>query len=196
MKLTDRDRQMIVLGLVVALGIVGWTYAAAPMQQRWKRVTQRLKAGHADLTKLQRVAQETRYYADRRERIAAMVIQTPNLEASQRVIPVLINEIEDCGHRRHITIARYDPLPPKVEENYAVYSLNLNFHSDLGATVEFLKDLRAARPVTNIKRLHITPPSATSKTQDLTVELLLSTYAIKHPGEPPETAKAGAASGA
>jgi Tfp pilus assembly protein PilO len=196
MKLTDRDRRVVVLGLVIALGIVGYLFVVSPMQLRWKKVTQGLKASRAELDKLERVAKEGRYYAERRQEVARRVIETPDLEASQRVIPVLINEVEDCGHRRRIQIMRYDPLPPKVEGSYAVYSVSLNLQADLGPLVEFLKDLGEARPVMNIKRLHITPPDPTAKVQKLSAELMLSTYVIASPGESAGPAKPAQTTGA
>ncbi len=196
MRITSRDRRILALGLLVALGIVGWTYVASPMQQRWQKANDRLKAGRAELEKLQRVSREGRHYAERREQIAKRVIQTPDLQAAQRVIPVLINAVEDCGHRRRVQITRYDPLPPKIKETYAEYSLSLNLHSDLEALVQFLRDLRETRPVINIQRLHITPPGPAAKTQDLTAELLLSTCVIEHKPEDKAAVQAGAASGA
>jgi len=196
MKVTGRDRPTLALGLLLALGIVGWTYVASPMQRRWKKASTRLNASRAELEKLQRVAQEGRRYAERRDQIAKMVIETPDLQAAQRVVPVLINAVEDCGHRRRVQITRYDPLPPKLEENYAEYSLSLNLHSDLDAMVQFLRDLRETRPVINIKRLHIVPPGPTAKTQDLTAELLLSTCVIAHKPESKTAQRPDAVSGA
>ena len=190
MKVSERDKRVLLLGLLAAAGIVGWTLVAQPMQQRWKRAAGRLQGDRAELKKLERVAQGGRYYADRRRQVARSVVEVDDLEAAQRVIPVLINEVEDCGHRRRVQITRYDPLPPKVEETYAVYSLTLSAQSDLSGLVEFLKDLRETRPVVSIKRLHITPPGPTAKTQNLTVEMTLSTYAIRKVG-----AKSGAATG-
>jgi len=196
MRVSSRERRIVALGLLVALGIVGWVYVLSPMQQRWRKASRHLKASRAELEKLQRVAQEGRRYAERREQIAKMVIQTPDLEAAQRVVPVLINAVEDCGHRRRVQITRYDPLPPKIQENYAEYSLSLNLHSDLDALVQFLKDLRETRPVINIKRLHIVPPGPTAKTQDLTAELLLSTCVIAHKPESKTAQRPDAVSGA
>ena len=187
MRLQERDRRILGLGLLVALAIVGWTYVISPMQQRWRAASASLKSARTDLAKLQRIADQSRYYAGQREEVAKMVIQTPDLAAAQRVVPVMINQIEDLRQRRRIVITRYEPLPPKVEEAYALYSLNLAFHSDLGALVDFLQDIRNAKPVINIKRLHVTPPGPDAKIKDLTAEMLLEAVAIERP---PQTAGA------
>jgi Tfp pilus assembly protein PilO len=179
MRLKEREKRVLGLGALAAVGIVAWTYVVSPMQQRWQLASARLKSSRADLTKLRRAAQDRSYYAGRRKQVAGRVIETADLEASQRVIPVLINEVESCGRRRQLRVDRYEPLPPKIEDSYAVYSLNLNFHSDLGTLVDFMKDLREARPVINVKRLHVTPPGPDAKIQQLTVEMMLSTFVVR-----------------
>lgn len=183
MKLKSREKRVVVLGLLVALAIVGWLYVAAPMQQRWKRVTTRLEDQKSELANLRRAAQDQSYYGDVRQEMASSVFETPDLGASQRVVPAFINQVEGLGQRRRLQITRYEPLPAKVEDSYAVYSLSLSFRADLAELVAFLKDIQNARPIINIRRLHIVPPGANVETSELTIELLLSTFAIERPVE-------------
>lgn len=195
MRLQSREKRVVAFGLLVAAGIVGWLYVVAPMQEQWKRVTGRLATQKDELANLQRAAQDGDYYGDIRERIASLVVQTPDLGASQRVIPMFINQVEGLGQRRRLQITRYEPLPEKIEDNYAVYSLSLTFRAGLAELVDFLKDVQEARPIINIKRLHVTPPGPNAATADLTVELVLSTFAMERPGGPGDGAETTAAGG-
>jgi Tfp pilus assembly protein PilO len=153
------------------------------MQQRWKRVTTRLEERRDELANLRRAAQDQSYYGDVREEMASRVFETPDLGASQRVVPAFINQVEGLGQRRRLQITRYEPLPAKIEDSYAVYSLSLSFRADLAELVAFLEDLQKARPTINIRRLHVVPPGANTETSDLTIELLLATFAIERPME-------------
>ncbi len=194
MRLQPREKRIVALGALVALGIVGWLYLVSPMQERWKRVTTRLADGETELTTLRRAAQDRDYYGDVRQKVASMVFETPDLGASQRVIPAFINQVEGLGQRQRIQITRYEPLPVKIEENYGVYSLSLSFRGDLPELSAFLRDIQEARPIINIRRLHVSPPGANAETSELTVELLLATFAIERPGQGqagPETTLAG-----
>ncbi len=196
MKLKSREKRVVALGLLVALGIVGWLYVVSPMQQRWKRVTTRLEDQRNELANLRRAAQDQSHYGDVREEMASLVFQTPDLGASQRVVPAFINQVEGLGQRRRLQITRYEPLPANIEDSYAVYSLSLSFRADLAELVGFLKDIQDARPIINIRRLHISPPGPDAETPDLTVELLLSTFAVERPVEEEtgtETTSAGMA---
>lgn len=194
MRLQPREKRIVALGTLVALGIVGWLYVVSPMQERWQRVTSRLADGEAELSTLRRAAQDRDYYGDIREKVTSMVFETPDLGASQRVVPALINQVEGLGQRQRIQITRYEPLPVKIEENYGVYSLSLSFRGDLAELSAFLRDIQEVRPIINIKRLHISPPGPNAETSELTVELLLSTFAIEHPAQGeagPETTLTG-----
>jgi Tfp pilus assembly protein PilO len=186
MRLKPREKRVLALGLVAACGIVGWLYVVAPMQERWRRVTTRLATRQSDLENLRRAAGERTQYGDLREKIGSMVFETSDLEASQRVIPAFINQVEGLGQRRHIQITRYEPLPAKIEESYAVYSLRLTFRSSLPDLVEFLIDMQEARPIITVRRAHVTPPGPNAETLDFTTELLLSTFAIERATEEQE----------
>jgi len=196
MRLKPREKRVVVLGLVGAFAIVGWMYVVSPMQERWKRVTDRLETRESELANLRRAAQGRGDYGVMREKIMSMVFETPELGASQRVIPALINQVESYGQRQRIRITRYEPLPVKIEENYAIYSLNLAFQSDLKGLVQFLKEIQEARPLISIRRAHITPPGPNAETPDFTVELLLSTFGIEHPAEPEEGVETTSTGGA
>jgi Tfp pilus assembly protein PilO len=153
------------------------------MQERWKRVTTRLEDRKDELANLRRAAQNQGQYGDVRQEIASMIFETPDLAASQRVVPAFINQVEGLGQRRRLQITRYEPLPVKIEDNYAVYSLSLSFRADLPELVAFLEDIQDARPIISIRRLHVTPPGPNAETPELTIELLLSTFAIERPVE-------------
>jgi len=179
MKLTRRDKRVLAAGFLIAVGIVAWSYVLSPMQQRWVKARTALQADREELSKLQRVAGERESYEQERQRIARMVHATPDLSASQRVIPVLINDVQGLGQECGVKITRYEPLPPKVEDSYAVHSLSVTAQASLPQLVTFLYDLRNLRPVILVRRLHIVPPGEDAKIQDLSVELLLFTYAIQ-----------------
>ncbi|MBM3471877.1 MAG: hypothetical protein FJX75_01225 [Armatimonadetes bacterium] len=179
MKLTRRDKRVLAAGFLIAVGIVAWSFVLSPMQQRWMKARASLQADRDDLAKLQRIAGERDSYAQERRRVARMVHETPDLAASQRVVPVLINDVQGLGQECGAKITRYEPLPPKIEESYAVYSLSVAAQCSLPQLVEFLYDLRNLRPAIMVRRLHIVPPGEDAKTQDLSVELLLFTYAIQ-----------------
>ena len=196
MRLKPREKRVVALGLVGAFAIVGWMYVVSPMQERWRRVTDRLETRESELANLRRAAQGRGDYGAMREKIVSMVFETPELGASQRVIPALINQVEGLGQRQRIRITRYEPLPVKIEENYATYSLNLAFRSDLKGLVQFLKEIQEARPIISIRRAHITPPGPNAATQDFTVELLLSTFGIEHPRESQEGVETTSTGGA
>lgn len=183
MKLKSREKRVVALGLIVAFGILGWLYVLSPMQERWKRVTTRLADRTSELANLRRAAQNQGQYGDVRQEIASMIFETPDLAASQRVVPAFINQVEGLGQRRRLQITRYEPLPAKIEDNYAVYSLSLSFRSDLAELVAFLEDIQDARPIINIRRLHVMPPGPNAETSELTIELLVSTFAMERPAE-------------
>jgi len=179
MKLTRRDKRVLAAGFLIAVGIVAWSYVLSPMQQRWKRARTTLQADRDDLAKLERIAGQRRQYDEQRARLARMVHETPDLTASPRVVPVLINEVQGLGQAAGLRITRYEPLPPKVEESYATYSLSLACQGSLRSLVDFLAALQGHRPVIAVKRLHVVPPGEEAKTQDLSIELLLTTYAVQ-----------------
>ena len=199
MKLTRRDKRVLAAGFLIAVGIVAWSYVLSPMQKRWTKARTTLQTDRDELAKLQRIAGEREGYQRERQRVARMVHETPDLAASQRVVPVLINDVQGLGQECGVKITRYEPLPPKIEDSYAVYSLSVAAQASLPQLVEFLYDLRNLRPVILVRRLHVVPPGADAKTQDLSVELLLFTYAIQWTGstaEPEATARlSGTAAG-
>jgi len=181
MKLTRRDKRVLAAGFLIAVGIVAWSYVLAPMQQRWKKARVALHDDRQDLEKLRRIAEERDRYAADRQRVLRMVYETPDLLAAQRVVPALINDVQGIGQDAGVQITRYEPLPPKVEDTYATYALTLACQGSLEKLVAFLYDLQAHRPVIVARRLHVIPPGPEAKTPDLSIELVLSTYAILTP---------------
>ena len=186
MKLSRRDKRVLAAGFLIAVGIVAWSFALSPMQQRWNTARTMLQADRDDLDKLRRIADEGNEYARERERVLRMVRELPDLAASQWVVPALINEVQGLGQESGVTITRYEPLAPKIEESYASYSLTLSCQCSVANLVEFLYDLQEHRPVIAVARLHIVPPGPEAKTPDLSVELLLTTYAVQQVGESEE----------
>jgi len=183
MKLSRRDKRVLAAGFLIAVGIVAWSFVLSPMQQRWHKARTMLQADRDDLEKLQRIADEGSQYARERERVLRMVRELPDLAASQWVVPALINEVQGLGQESGVTITRYEPLAAKIEESYASYSLTLSCQCSVAKLVEFLYDLQEHRPVIAVTRLHIVPPGPEAKTTDLSVELLLTTYAVQQVGE-------------
>jgi Tfp pilus assembly protein PilO len=188
MKLSRRDKRVLAAGFLIAVGIVAWSYVLSPMQRRWTKASTMLQADRDELAKLRRVAQEREQYGQERQRILDMVRETPDLTASQRIVPVMINEVQGVGQQCGVKITRYEPLPPKVEESYAGYSLTLAGQASLAKLVEFLYDLQEHRPAIAVRRLHVAPPGADAKTDDLSIEMLLTTYAIQQTGSEEQAA--------
>jgi Tfp pilus assembly protein PilO len=179
MKLTRRDKRVLAGGFLIAVGIVAWSFVLSPMQQRWTKAKKTLAADRSDLETLRRVAEEREAYGQERTEVLRMVYETPDLTASQRIVPSLINRVQGLGQSSGVSITRYEPLAPRVEDSYAVYSLTLTGQASLQELVEFLYDLQEQRPVITVSRLHIVPPGADAKTTDLSVELVVSTYAVQ-----------------
>lgn len=179
MKLTTRDKRVLALGFLVALGIVAWSYVLSPMQERWRKARTMLQADRDELAKLQRVAAERHKYVADRERLLEMVHETPDLAASQYIVPPLINSVQRAGQRCGVRITRYEPLMPRIQESYAVYSLTMACQATLEELVNFLCDLQEHRPVIAVERVHIVPPADDATTEDLAVDLLLCTYAVQ-----------------
>lgn len=182
MKMTSRDKRVVAIGLLVVVCILGWMYVVSPMQERWKDAKDTLRTGEEELEKLRRVADQTGFYADERERVAELVRETENLESSPTIVPALINDVQGFSQAHGVEISRFEPLPPRAEDSYAVYSLNLSLRASLNELIGFLEDIQAAEPKINIRRLHVSPPGPTSEMTDLSVEVLLSTFAIEKHG--------------
>jgi len=179
MKLSRRDKRVLAAGFLISVGIVAWSFVLSPMQQRWTKAQKMLQADRNELETLQRVAEEREQYGQERAQVLRMVYETPDLTATQRVIPSFINRVQGIGQGSGVTISRYEPLMPRVEDSYAVYALTLTCQASLSELVEFLYDLREQRPVIAVTRMHVVPPSGDAKTTDLAVELVLSTYAVQ-----------------
>jgi Tfp pilus assembly protein PilO len=182
MKLSRRDKRVLAAGFLIAVGIVAWSYVLSPMQRRWTKASKMLQADRDELTKLRRVADERNQYGQERQRILRLVRETPDLTASQRIVPVMINEVQGLGQECGVKITRYEPLPPKIKESYAGYSMTLAGQASLGKLVEFLYDLQEHRPALAVRRLHVVPPGEDAKTDELSIEMLLTTYAIQQTG--------------
>ncbi|HJN17913.1 MAG TPA: type 4a pilus biogenesis protein PilO [Armatimonadota bacterium] len=183
MKVTARDQKVLIIGLIAVVAIVGWMYVVSPMQQRWSGAKDKLSTGEEALDKLSGLAGERDRYAEDRRRVAEMIREIDELDSSQTVVPALINEVQTLGQVHGIQITRYEPLPARVEDAYSAHSLSLNFRTSLPSLVGFVRDLQNARPVIAVRRMHVTPPGPNSETQDLSVELLLSTFAIEALGD-------------
>ncbi|MGQ9729681.1 MAG: type 4a pilus biogenesis protein PilO [Candidatus Zipacnadales bacterium] len=179
MKLTRRDKRVLAAGFLIVLSIVGWTQLLSPMQQRWRRSRTALMADREELQKLERIASDRQYQQRERQRVAGLVHEMSDLAAAQLVVPVLINDVRSVGQGHSVRITRYEPLPPKMEDTYATYSLNLTLECSLANLVGFLEDLQRHEPVIAVRRLHVVPPSETAAVQELSVEMLVTTYAIE-----------------
>jgi Tfp pilus assembly protein PilO len=186
MTLSRRDKRVLAAGFLIAVGIVAWAYVLSPMQQRWHKAQRMLQADRHELETLQRVAEERDLYGQERDRVLRMVYETPDLAASQRIIPSLINTVQGLGQDCGVTITRYEPLMPRLEEGYAAYTLTLTCQATLSEMVEFLYDLREHRPVIAVTRMHVVPPGEDAKTTDLSVELVVSSYAVQQASDATE----------
>jgi len=196
MKLTRRDKRVLAAGFLIAVSIVAWAFALSPMQQRWAKAQKALEADRTELDRLQRMADEQDDYGQERAEVLRMVYETPDLTAGQRVVPSLINRVQGVGQSCGVTITRYEPLTPKVEDSYATYSLTLTGQASLAELVEFLYDLQEQRPVITVARMHIVPPGPDAKTTDLAVELVVSAYAVQQVTESAEGAVSQRSEGA
>jgi len=182
MKMTPRDKRVAAIGLLVVVAILGWMYVVSPMQERWRDAKDTLQTGEEELEKLERVAGQAGDYAEERARVAELVRETENLESSPTIVPALIDDVQGFSQIHGVDISRYEPLPPRAEDSYAVYSLNLSLRASLNELIGFLEDIQNAEPKVNVRRLHVSPPASTSEITDLSVEVLLSTYAIQKHG--------------
>jgi Tfp pilus assembly protein PilO len=159
MKISMRERRVLVVGGLAVAAILAGVYVVEPLVVSQLQVREEIRQKTALLERHQLLASEKGRYQRRVEALRSEVRQAEELHFKGDKLPVVAAEIQGLLHKlgeeAGITIARENVPAPKKGERFTQVIVELSVRGDMRAISDFLYKVHTAPKMLAVSRLNL-----------------------------------------
>ena len=173
MKLSPREKALVAVSALVALGYAGTVYVLDPLLESQQTVRQEIARQRTELESLRTLASERGRYQRRVESLRDRVAEAESVLLKENKVPVAAAEVQEWiqrfGQETHVNIVREAVLPPKAREEFVDIPVELSVKGSLRDIHVFLYKVEMNEKLLTIPRFAIR--SSVASTGSLSVDL-------------------------
>lgn len=178
MKLSLRERRILLLAGLLAVGYAGVVYAVDPLLESQAEVREQIEQKRLELEKLTARASERSRYEQRLQAMKSRVSDAEWMLMQEDKVPVVAAEVQEfihqLGQETGVGIIRESVLHPKEKDLLIEIPVELSLKGSLGDVHQFLHRIETHEKLLTMQKLAVR--SSYSSDKALSVELQLVGY--------------------
>lgn len=172
MKLSPRDRKLLIFMGVVIILAGGYYFLYTPLSQRWRGVNEKLSRQETQLKEAQAAARmEEKLERDYLEAQARLKFAKGRLPTEEG-LPKLLKDVYGMGRDSGATILSFGPTALAPKEYYKVKPISLSLKCTLPQLVKFLHKIEMSERLLDVQSISI----SSDEKGNLSVSLQLATF--------------------
>jgi Tfp pilus assembly protein PilO len=180
MKISTREKWVLIIGGIAVAGIVGYLYGVQPFISSQLEVREEIAQQRALLEQYQLLAAEKERYRRRIEQLRHNLDEAQGLLMKGEKLPLAAAELQGLLHRlgqeSGVTIVRENVLPPKKIDILNQVTVELSVRGEIKALRDFLYKIHEVPKLLTIPRLTLRASHVRGATVPLSMDLQVAGY--------------------